>query len=125
MISSLHIRFLGTFSLTCNDAPITTLGAPRLQSLLAYLVPHRDTPQSRQHIAFCLWPDLPEARTRANLRKLFYQLQQALPHARRFLRADAQTLQWQPDAPFSLDVVEFEAAVTQASSSTDQPIVIR
>jgi len=119
MISSLHIRLLGTFSLTCNDAPVTTIGTPRLQSLLAYLVLHHDTPQSRQHLAFCLWPDLLEARARANLRKLLYQLQQALPHARHFLRADAQTLQWQPDAPFSLDVVEFEAAITRATSPTD------
>jgi DNA-binding SARP family transcriptional activator len=116
MMPVLHLRLLGGFQIIAGSTVVTTVNTPRLQSLLAYLVLHADAPQPRRQIAFCLWPDLPEARARANLRKLLYQLQQALPDAPRFLRADTHTLQWQPGAPFSLDVAEFE---THAASPAD------
>jgi len=116
LASVLHIRLLGEFSLTYGDQAVTTVNTARLQSLLAYLVLHRDVPQSRYHLAFQFWPDSTESQARTNLRKLFHQLHQALPEADRFLRADAQTVQWRPDAPFSLDVAEFERAIAQANS---------
>ena len=87
MAPTLRIRLLGEFNLTWptseTEAPVATLNTPRPQSLLAYLVLHRDAPQSRRHLVFCLWPDLREECTRANLRKLFYQLQRALPERAR------------------------------------------
>jgi len=46
----LHIRLLGEFSPACGDAPLTTVNTLRLQSLLAYLLLHRNAPQSRQHV---------------------------------------------------------------------------
>jgi len=115
-VNILHIRLLGEFSLVYGDQPVTAVNTARLQSLLAYLVLHRDAPQSRYYLAFQFWPDSPESQARTNLRKLFHQLHQALPDADRFLRADAQTVQWRPDAPFSLDVAEFERAVAGAGS---------
>ena len=65
----LRVRLLGEFSLNYDDKPLTTISTPRLQSLLTYLIIHRNAPQARNHLAFCLWPDLPEARARANLRR--------------------------------------------------------
>ncbi len=116
----LQIWLLGEFHLVYTQAAgpgqITPLNTPRLQSLLAYLILHRNAPQPRRQIAFALWPDLPESRARANLRKLFHQLQQALPNAPHFLSSDTQTLQWWPDAPFWSDVAEFETAVARAAS---------
>lgn len=115
MASTLRIQFLGKFNLAYDDIPLTGINTPRLQSLFAYLVLHRDAPQPRRQIAFCLWPDLPEDRARANLRKLFYQLQRALPDAAHFLYADKFNVQWQPTAAFHLDVAEFEAQASLAS----------
>ncbi len=116
----LKVKLLGEFSLiwceTEGEKPLTTITSPRLQSLLAYLVLHRDAPQVRQHLAFCLWPDLREERARPNLRKLYYQLHQALPQADLFLRADAQTIQWRADGPFSLDLATFERAASNPDS---------
>ena len=46
--------------------------------------------QLRQQIAFIFWPDSTEAQAFTNLRKLFFDLRQALPHAngsRQFLAA--------------------------------------
>jgi hypothetical protein len=52
METTLHLRLLGDFSLLYNDQQVTSLNTVRLQSLLAYLVLHRDVPQQRQHLAF-------------------------------------------------------------------------
>jgi len=116
----LHIHLLGDFRLTCDDAPVSNVSAPRLQSLLAYLVLHRDAPQPRQHLAFLLWPDTTEAQARTNLRQLLHALKQALPEAEQFVHAAAQTLQWRSEAPFRLDVAEFEQALTQADAAEQQ-----
>jgi len=119
MYLTLRIRLLGEFSLNYDGTPLTTISAPRLQSLLTYLILHRAAPQARSHLAFCLWPDLPEDRARANLRKQLHQLQRALPQADQFLSADVNTIQWRTDGPFSLDVAEFEDAASHTHSRMD------
>src|SRR5512137_2355951 len=115
MPPTLRIRLLGEFSLFCDDAPLTAVNTPRLQSLLAYLVLHRDAPQPRQQLAFLLWPDSSESQARTNLRNLIHQLRQTLPQANAFLCAEDTTIQWRADAPFTLDVAEFENALTQGA----------
>jgi predicted ATPase/DNA-binding SARP family transcriptional activator len=117
---TLHIQLLGDFRLSCGGAPVSNVNAPRLQSLLAYLLLHRDAPQPRQHLAFRLWPDTSEAQARTNLRQLLHALKQALPAADHFVHADAQTLRWRSDAPFHLDVAEFEQALSQADAAEQQ-----
>src|SRR6266496_1199931 len=79
MVLTLHIRLLGDFSLLYGDQQVTSLNPTRLQSLLTYLVLHRDVPQRRQHLAFLFWPDATEAQARNNLRQLVHQLRQAFP----------------------------------------------
>ena len=111
---TLHIHLLGDFRLVYGDEAVTKVNTPRLQSLLAYLVLHRDAPQSRRHMAFLLWLDSTEAQALTNLRNLLHLLRRALPDADRFLQVDAQTLQWRPDGPFALDVAGFESALAQA-----------
>jgi len=113
---TLHIRLLGDFSLIYGDDPVASINTPRLHSLLAYLVLHRDAPQLRQHLAFLFWPDTNEAQARNNLRQILHQLRYALPDADRFLQADARTLGWRHDAAFFLDVAEFERALTLADA---------
>jgi DNA-binding SARP family transcriptional activator len=115
LVKVLHIRLLGEFSLVYGDQPVTTINTPRLQSLLAYLVLRRGTPQPRYHLAFQFWPDSSEAQARTNLRHLVHLLRQALPHADDFLCVDSAALQWRADAPFTLDLAEFEGAVARAA----------
>src|SRR6266511_6114052 len=116
----LHIHLLGDFRLVYADAPVSHINSPRLQALLAYLVLHRDAPQPRQYLAFQLWPDSSEAQARTNLRQLVHGLKQTLPEADQFVHVDAQMLQWRCDAPFRLDVAEFEEALTQADAAEQQ-----
>jgi DNA-binding SARP family transcriptional activator/predicted ATPase len=114
---TLHIRLLGDFSLIYGDESVASVNTPRLHSLLAYLVLHRDAPPLRQHLAFLFWPDTNEAQARNNLRQLLHQLRYALPDADRFLHADARTVGWRHDATFFLDVAEFERALALADAA--------
>ena len=90
------------------------LGSARAESLLAYLLLHREAPQTRQRLAFLLWPDSSEPQARTNLRHLLHVLRRALPDADRFLEVTPLTLRWREDAPCWLDVAAFEDAVTRA-----------
>jgi DNA-binding SARP family transcriptional activator len=116
LTSQLRINLLGDFGVVQGDRRVTGIENARLQSLLAYLVLHRDAPQSRAQLSYLFWLDSTEAQARANLRKQVYHLRRALPDADRFLYADNKVLQWQPDAPFTLDVAGFEQAVEQAEA---------
>lgn len=102
MIPTLHMHMLGEFLLVSGDTPVTTVTIPRVQSLLTYLVLHRTSPQAR-----------------ANLRKVLYQLQQTLPFADAFLSIDKHNLQWKSssDAPWMLDVVDFEQTLAHAKQA--------
>src|SRR5713101_2159317 len=120
MAPTLHIRLLGDFSLFYNDRQVTSLNTTRLQSLLAYLVLHRDVPQHRQHLAFLFWPDATEAQARNNLRQLLHQLRQALPAVEHFLSADKHMLHWHSVTPFHLDVAEFEQTLTLVDAATQR-----
>ncbi len=120
MPTTLHIHLLGDFQLLWGDTQVTTMPIPRLQSLLAYLVLHRNAPQNRSHLAFLLWPDSTEAQAHTNLRKLLYQLRQAFPEIDQFLHADKHSLQWLPtskDASWTLDILEIEQALDQAEQA--------
>jgi DNA-binding SARP family transcriptional activator len=100
---------LGGLRLIFNGAPLTTFKTPRLQALLAFLVLHPGMPQFRYQIAYTFWPESSEAQSRTNLRNLIHQLRQALPNCDQFISFETQTLRWRENAPYTLDVREFES----------------
>jgi DNA-binding SARP family transcriptional activator/predicted ATPase len=116
-MATLHIQLLHTFVLRAGDEAITSVNTPRLQSLLAYLLLHRHESQSRRQIAVRFWPDSTDTQARTNLRQLVHYLRHALPDADTFLSTDAAYLQWQPEAPYTLDVAAFETALAQAEQA--------
>ena len=67
MTVTLHIQLLGEFCLSVDDRPLTSVKTLRLQSLLAYLLVHRDAPQARRHVAFLFWPYSTESQARSFL----------------------------------------------------------
>ncbi|WP_168734934.1 AAA family ATPase [Deinococcus sp. KSM4-11] len=106
----LEVRLFGAFQVTVHGQPVTTLGAPRLQALLAWLLLHRDCPQPRRQVAFALWPDSDEAQALTNLRRELHHLRRAWPAIDQCLEVNALTLHWTPDGPSGLDVAAFEQA---------------
>src|SRR5262245_31891178 len=100
--------------MTFGGSTLETPVAARVQSLLAYLLLHAEAPQPRAQLSFTFWPDASEANARNSLRQLLHQLRQALPDPDRYLRADAASVQWAPEASWSLDVAQFDRALREA-----------
>ena len=109
----LRVRLLGGVDLRLGDDRVPALDSARAESLLAYLLLHRDGPQQRQHLAFTLWPDSTESQARTNLRHVLHTLRRALPDADRFIDVGSRTLQWRREAPLWLDVAAFEQAIAE------------
>jgi DNA-binding SARP family transcriptional activator len=99
--------------LRLGDRSLPALDSARAESLLAYLLLHREAPQPRQRLAFVLWPDSTEAQARTNLRKVLHHLRNALPDADRLIETGQRTLRWSADAPLWLDVAQFERALAE------------
>lgn len=118
-MSILRIHLLGDFRLLWGDALLTGFYHPRQQALLAFLLLRRHAPQARHHLAFTFWPDSSEEQAHTNLRNLIFKVRRALPAPDRFLTITTQTVQWRLDAPFLLDVAEFEAASAGAATATE------
>ena len=120
----LHIHLLGRFSLDSDCTPVTSIDTPRLQSLLAYLVLHAGIPQSRTRLAALLWPDSTETQAHTNLRNLLFKLRKLLPNADECLQVERHTLVWCNNASWTLDVLDFQRAVTRAGREND-PLALR
>jgi DNA-binding SARP family transcriptional activator len=110
----LRVSLLGGFSVQQDDEPVKDLHSARLQALLAYLMLHRDAPQSRAYLAYQFWPETSEAQARTNLRNLLHSLRHILPAADCYITATTQILQWQSHSSFTLDVADFEESLNQA-----------
>ena len=106
----LRARLLGPIDLKVGERQLP-LDSARAESLLAYLLLHRDVPQPRQRLAFLLWPDSAEGQAHTNLRKVLHTLRRALPDADNLIEVGPRTLRLRPDAPLWLDVDQFERAV--------------
>jgi predicted ATPase/DNA-binding SARP family transcriptional activator len=116
MESVLKISLLGNFQIEYQGNPVAAFGADRIQSLLTYLLLHRQAPQPRHHLAFQLWPDSSDSQARTNLRNLLFTLRNALPDAERFLEITNVTLWWKPNGPYALDVADFQRALDEAAA---------
>jgi len=118
-MSILRIHLLGDFRLLWGDELLPGFYYPRQQAFLAFLLLHRQAPQPRHHLAFTFWPDSSEEQAHTNLRNLLFKVRKVLPEPDRFLAITPQTVQWRPDSPYLLDVAEFEAASSAASTVTE------
>jgi DNA-binding SARP family transcriptional activator len=113
---TLHIRLLGDLELRLGGTPLPPLESARAESLLAYLLLHREAPQPRQRLAFLLWPDSTESQARTNLRHVLHHLRHTFPDSDRFLDVGTRTLQWRAAAPYWFDVAVFEEAVSRVGT---------
>jgi DNA-binding SARP family transcriptional activator len=115
----LYVRLLGDFQVEYDGKPVDGLSRPRCQTLLAYLLLHREAVQSRRHLAFLLWPDSSEAQALTNLRHVLHDVQAALPAGQAWLAVTPQTLRWNTATPFELDVATFEHG-TRSQATPDE-----
>lgn len=111
----IRIQLLGNLKISYEDSPVTPVTGGKVLSLLAFLLLNRESPQSRKYISFLFWPDSSEQQALTNLRKLFHQLRQYIPDSDRYLVADSLSIKWNHEAPYLLDIEEFELSAKGAS----------
>jgi DNA-binding SARP family transcriptional activator len=108
----LEMRFLGLPEISCDGRPLAAFKrSPTLMRLLVFLVIHCDQPQHRLCLATRFWPELPEPRARRTLNNTLWRLRVALGECdsnQPYVQAVGETLQFNPQAAFWLDVREFE-----------------
>ncbi|MGD1866978.1 MAG: BTAD domain-containing putative transcriptional regulator [Phormidesmis sp.] len=119
----LRIHLFGHLRVTFGQQSIVDFQADRHQSLLAYFVLRSQSPQPRAQIATLFWPNMPETKAKANLRRELHRLKKSLPEADQFFQVTTKTITWQPQLLFWLDVTAFETLLDQAVSEQDNPNV--
>jgi DNA-binding SARP family transcriptional activator/predicted ATPase len=113
----MRISLFGNLRISFGGRPVTAVNTNRLQSLIAYLILHGDTPQPRERLAFMLWPASSESQARTNLRQLLHHLKRALPAECKVLDTNHFAVQWRQEGDHAIDVVDFQAAIAEADSA--------
>ena len=106
-----EIRLLGPLELCRDGTPVPLPATHKAQSLLAYLVTTRGRPQPRDKLAGLFWPDRPDPRARRSLATALWRIRRCL--LADCLLVDTQTVQFDPQADFWLDVAQFETQISR------------
>lgn len=106
----LRATLFETLHLYTPDGHSLDLGSPTTRSLIAYLLINRGRPSDRRRLAFQFWPRATESAARRNLRQYLHHMRAALvpidPNGS-LLLTDGATVQFNPQADFSLDTETF------------------
>ncbi len=119
-MTHLTLAFLGTFRVALGGTPITGFKSDKVRALLAYLAVEADRPHRRDVLAGLLWPEWNQREALANLRYTLYDLRKTVDdhHARPpYLLIDRNTLQFNVDSDYSLDVTTFCDLVTEPADA--------
>jgi serine/threonine protein kinase/predicted ATPase len=114
-MTRLSITTLGTFQATLDDMPLREFESDKARALLVYLVIEASRPHRREALAGLLWPDVSETAARANLRRVLSNVRQVIGDRNSdapFLLVTRQSIQFDVERDFWLDVAEFQQAVT-------------
>ncbi len=107
----LHIYLFGNPQILNNHASVPRPIPNKVFTLLAYLLLKGRRPIPRNHLAYLFWPNASESEARANLRRHLHLLRKQLPAPPQdipWILSVRQTLQWNPQANYWLDVAELE-----------------
>jgi len=113
----LEIGLLGGFELRRDGQVLDPLTLRAARSLLAFLVLNRERAHTRDLLAGTFWPDFDEPRARRRLSQALWQIQKTLgeEEGQRYLIGTADTVRFNPETDFWLDVDEFTSALDQAA----------
>jgi DNA-binding SARP family transcriptional activator len=130
----LSIRVLGPLQVSLDGEPLSGFNSDKVRALLAYLASSPDHPHRREVLAGLLWPEFPERSARTNLRNALANLRHVLGEQATssdgeasppFLLSTRQTIQFNGQSDYWLDVVAFEdllATVPPTSEGLEQAV---
>jgi DNA-binding SARP family transcriptional activator/predicted ATPase len=107
----LVLSLLGPLLIQLDQQPVPSFTYNKARALLVYLAIEADRPHSRDQLVGLLWPDLPDVAARTNLRQALADLRRVLGDEARtvpFLLVTRDTIQFNPQSEYSLDVVTFQ-----------------
>jgi len=112
----LSLSLLGPFEAQLDQNQISGFRTKSVQALLVYLAAESRSPLSREFLSEFLWPGMPPASGRKNLRQTLYELRKLFPDISTIdgdstaplLLADRQTIQINPQCQVELDIAAFE-----------------
>jgi len=114
-MARLEICLLGGFELGREGRILDPLPLRAARSLFAYLVLNRERAHTRDLLAGTLWPDFDESRARRRLSQALWQIRTTVGDENdRYLIGTPDTIRFNPDADFALDVEEFERLLEEA-----------
>ncbi|MCP5110833.1 MAG: hypothetical protein GY953_08370, partial [bacterium] len=110
---SLQIRLLGGLLIESDGRILPRIPSRPGRSLFAFLVLNRDRQLSRDLLAGMFWPDMPDTQARRRLSQALWQIQTlfaevGIPGS--YLLATPNTVRFNPNADYWLDVEVFESA---------------
>lgn len=114
---TLHLRLFSHLQVTDDRRPLIAVTRSRAHHLLTYLLIHRQTSLTRETVAFSLWPDSPEHEALGQLRRALNELRAALPPREHddWIISSQGELRWNPQAPYWLDLEQFEQLTRQVA----------
>ena len=111
VMARLTLAFLDTFQVTLDSQPVSRFRSSKNAGLLVYLALQSDRPFLREVLATLFWPEESETNARNNLRQAVYQLRKVLGNLENpdepYLLVTRQTVQFNADSDFTLDVNQF------------------
>ena len=111
-MSGLQIRFLGTLEIRHADRLLPKPATLKSQSLLTYLIFHRNAPQRREHLSGLFWGEWPEEKARRSLSTALWHIRRCLPDEGVIL-SNSETVQIVPTSNIRLDVDDFLSLAAQ------------
>ncbi|MBD3887479.1 NACHT domain-containing protein [Phormidium tenue FACHB-886] len=106
----LSISLLGWLQVNLDEVMLTDFVYDKVWALFVYLVVEAHQPHRRETLAALFWTDSSEERARGNLRQTLATLRNLLSDRQAtapFLLATRQTIQFDPNSSYSLDVTKF------------------
>ncbi|MFQ5856833.1 MAG: tetratricopeptide repeat protein [Anaerolineae bacterium] len=120
----LHVYLFGGLHLRRGKDPLPPIRSRAARSLFAYLMTYPDRPHTRDLLAGLFWPDMPDAQARRRLSQALWQVRQALkplPSPQPCILTDAETVQFNRQASYWLDVEAFEEKLREVRETESPP----
>jgi predicted ATPase/DNA-binding SARP family transcriptional activator len=117
MVKELRLSLLGKLHLTSGGQPLTGFVSTKAQALLCFLAV-TNRPHDRQTLAALFWGDMPDTEARTSLRTVLTNLRKLVPD---HLLIDRDSVAFNPNAPYWLDLEHFQASLAAAGLSESSP----
>ena len=122
-MTHLSLSVLGALTVLIDDVPVNSFESEKVRALLAFLAVEGHRSHRRETLIGLLWPDSTEETARHNLRQALFNLRLALgDHTAKppYLIITRDSIQFNQESDFSLDLAQFSAWFDAWESGQDQ-----